>query len=161
MSEWLIAVIVMGSIIFGLVLYHMFLHMKTEAFMDGVEQGERTLRSALGLPDPDEVEQHVRSKLSSKVQTPTSLIFERYELLFDLDIAGYLSSGVMAPKWISLVDHVKYLVDEKFDEFPPDTNTVIVRSIKIHKNGQGEFVFEPMCNPNLCNNESVGEQNAN
>ena len=141
----------------------LFLSFRSNIFMLGLETGEQRIREAIGLPDPQvqkAQQERPTPKLSAKIRTPASLIFERYELLFDLDIAGYLSSGIVAAGWVQLVDRIKELVDSKFNEFPVGTNTVIVRSIQVHRNGEGEFILEPLHNSELDVKEQPGDNNA-
>jgi hypothetical protein len=161
---WIIPVIVTLALLVGALGMKLFLSSRAKVFVKGMETGEQQFRMAMGFPDPKEEEaqreQAIVSKLSSKIRTPASLIFERYELLFDLDIAGYLASGILATRWIYMVGRIKELVEQKFDEFPPKTNTVVVRSIQVHKNGEGEFILEPMYNSELDEKEQPGGNHA-
>ena len=160
---WVIPILIVLSLVAGALVMHLFLTFRSNTFVKGMEAGEHRMRMVMGIPESEgqeEEQKQAASKLSAKIRTPSSLMFERYELLFDLDVAGYLSSGVVAANWIPLVGRIKDLVEQKFDEFPPDTNTVIVRTIRVHKNGQGEFILEPLHNSELDVKEQSGDKHA-
>lgn len=115
--------------------------------MKGIEFGERRLRNVLGVPEAEEEPQ--LPTMAGSIKSPNSLIVENYELLFDLDLATFVSSGHLAPRWPEILVQIKSLVDQHFVEFPPDTNTVVVRTFKFSPDGKGEYVFEPLYNANI------------
>ena len=128
---WVLIATVLAFIL-GIMGTRLYGKLQMIAFQHGTHFGAQQVRAELGLPREDvaDVSSDATLGMSAKPQNINNIIFDRYELVFALDLTGFLSSGSFAPQWINIVNRINMLIQQQFATFPPDTNTIIVRAIR-------------------------------
>jgi hypothetical protein len=154
MIDWLFLFYIVLSIIAGIGLTTFYIRLQESAFNNGVQFGEKMLRQAMGLPLADDKDTSKGPAdptlgMTARPQNVQNIIFDKYELVFSLDLASFISTGHFAVQWLNIINRVNTLIKDRFTTFPPGTNTIIVRSVRLQEDGPGEFIFEPVNNPNL------------
>lgn len=84
-----------------------------------------------------------------KIQT-TTIYGHQYDIVLSFEIVQFLVMLIMQGWDISFNDVQKDIldtIDEHKTEFPPGTNTIIVRRIQLNQDQTGTYYLEPVVNP--------------
>ena len=150
MDMFVLGGIIAGAFAAGILLAVVIIYFYNRIFLRGVQFGETRLRRMLGLPDAEEKPAPAElPEMHGVIKSPSSLIVDRYELVFDLELVGFLAMGEVATKWPRILTQIRDLVDQHYTTFPEKTNTVVVRAVRFLPDGTGEYVFEGIHNAEL------------
>jgi hypothetical protein len=79
-----------------------------------------------------------------QLRAEVSKIQCNYDILFDSNIATYFASGVYVFNWGKIYADIVHHVGEYAKDLDKNVKTIVVRSIRINKEGKPEFAFEPI-----------------
>ncbi|MFA5397486.1 MAG: hypothetical protein WC346_15865 [Methanogenium sp.] len=79
-----------------------------------------------------------------QLRAEKSKITCNYDILFDSDITTHFASGISAFNWGKIYEDIVNHVGEYAKDLDKNVKTIIVRSIRINKQGRPEFSFEPI-----------------